>query len=253
LAPRARDRRQHLDRLLLGDEDAHVARDPGHRREAAADADGEALPSLVDDADERDAVDLRRVAAVGAGGDRVLVLPRQVAEVGVAVEVASRLLDDRRAIEELIGVEALDGTAGDVADRVAAAAGGGEPRRVEVAEDLRQRAELEPVELDVLARRELAVAVSPPVRGLADRAQVLRCQDAARELDPEHERPDLRLVVVEPPPLEADDVLLRDALVAGRDEGRELVTDAERRLLLLDPLDGVSLQDELPGGGRLLA
>jgi hypothetical protein len=94
--------------------------------------------------------------------------------------------------------------------------------------------------------------VAPPVRGLADRAQVLGGEDAARELDPEHECPDLRLVVVQPPPLEADDVLLRDALVAGRDESRELVPDPERRLLLLDPLHRVSLQDEAPGGGWLL-
>src|SRR2546421_8594252 len=126
--------------LVFGDEDAHVARDPRHRRQGAADADGEALAALVEDADESDAVDLRCVAAVRAGGDRVLVLPRQVAELRVAVEEARRVLDHLGAIEELIGVEALDGTAGDVADRVAAAAGGGEPRRVEVAEDIRERA-----------------------------------------------------------------------------------------------------------------
>ena len=52
------------------------------------------------------------------------------------------------------------------------------------------------------------------VRDLADRAQLCRRQDPGRDLDAQHERADLRLVVVEAPPLEADDVLLGDALVA---------------------------------------
>ena len=38
------------------------------------------------------------------------------------------------------------------------------------------------------------------------------------------------------------------ALVAGRDQRRQLVADAERRLVALDPLDGVALVDGLPGG-----
>jgi len=59
--------------------------------------------------------------------------------------------------------------------------------------------------------------------------------------------------VVEAPPLEADDVLLGDVLVALRDQRRQLVADAERRLLALDPLDGVPLEDEVPVGGGLLA
>ena len=46
--PGARDRAEDLDRLVLRDEDAQVARDPRHRREPAADAHGEALAALVD-------------------------------------------------------------------------------------------------------------------------------------------------------------------------------------------------------------
>ena len=80
-------------------------------------------------ADQRDAVDLRRVAAVGAGGDRVLVLARQVRPVGVAVEEVGGRVDDRRGVEELVGGDPLDGAAGDVAHGVAAAAGGRDARR----------------------------------------------------------------------------------------------------------------------------
>jgi hypothetical protein len=64
---------------------------------------------------------------------------------------------------------------------------------------------------------------------------------------PEHERPDLRLVVVQPPPLEADNVLLRDALVPGGDKRRELVADTQRRLVLIEPFDWVALEHKLPG------
>jgi hypothetical protein len=248
LRPRARDRGQDLDGLLLRHEDAELAREPRHRGESATDADGEAFAALVDHADKRHAVDLGRVAAIRAGGDRVLVLPRQVAEVRVAVEERRRLVDDPRAVEELVRVEALHGATGDVANGVAAASRSRDPGGVEMREDLGQRSELEPVQLDVLSRRELAVTAAVPLGHLPDRAQLRRSQVPARELHAEHEGPDLRLVVVEPPPLQADDVLLRDLLVAGGDERGELVADLKRRLLALDPLDRVALEHELPVG-----
>ena len=96
------------------------------------------------------------------------------------------------------------------------------------------------------------VAAAVAVRDLADRAQLRGGQLAARQLDAEHERADLRLVVVEAPPLQADDVLLGHALVALRDQGRKLVADPERILLLLQALDGIALEDEVPRRGRLL-
>ena len=161
LRPHRRDRAEDLVRLLLRHEDAHVARDPRHRREPAADDDAEALAAvLVHDADQRDAVDLRRVAAVGAGRDRVLVLARQVRPVGVAVEEVGGRLDDRRGVEELVARDPLHRAAGDVAHRVAATAGGRHARGFEVREDVGQLRELEPVELDVLPRGELAVALA---------------------------------------------------------------------------------------------
>ena len=118
-------------------------------------------------------------------------------------------------------------------------------------EDVRQLPELQVVQLDVLPRRELAVALAVEVRDLADRAQLGRRQLAGRDLDAEHERPDLRLVVVEAPPLQADDVLLGDVLVALRYQRGQLVADPERRLLALEPLDRVALENEVPVGRRL--
>ena len=142
-----------------------------------------------------------------------------------------------------------DRAAGDVAHRVAAGARGREPDLVEPVEDVGQRGELEVVELDRLARRELARAAAVLVRELADRAQLRRRDAPGGQLDAEHERPDLRLVVVEAPPLEADDVLLGDVRVARRDQGRQLVEDPERALLALQALEQLRLRTSSSVGG----
>ena len=84
--PRVEERAQDRQRLVDRDEDAELACEPRHGRQAAADEDREAGLAVPHDADERDAVDLGRVAAVRAGGDRDLVLARQVGVVRVAVE-----------------------------------------------------------------------------------------------------------------------------------------------------------------------
>src|SRR5579885_1842895 len=84
---------QHVIRL---DEDAQVARNARGRREAAADAHAESQPLAVGSrlprADEGDAVDLRRVALVGAGGDGDLVLARQVEVLDMGQEIRHYLV-----------------------------------------------------------------------------------------------------------------------------------------------------------------
>ena len=148
-----------------------------------------------------------------------------------------------------------EGAARDVAHGVAAGARGRQAGGVEAREDVRQRREPEVVELDRLPRAELARVGAVLDGELADGAQLVRLDAPGRELDPEHERADLRLVVVEAPPLEPDDVLLRDVRVARRDQRRQLAEHPERALLALEALDGVPLEDELerrrlrcPGG-----
>ena len=229
-----------------------VACEPRHGRQAAADEDREAGLAVAQHADERDAVDLGGVAAVRAGGDRDLVLARQVGVVRVAVEEPRHLVEDGRHVEELVGGDACDRAARHVAHRVAARTDGRQPDLVEPAKDLGQGCELEIVELDRLARRQLARALAVLERELPHCAQLLGRDPAGGQLDAEHERPDLRLVVVEAPPLEADEILLGCLLVAGGDQRGQLVEHAERALLTLDALDRVPLQDELERGRPLL-
>src|SRR5439155_21633382 len=74
----------------------------------------------------------------------------------------------------------------------------------------------------------------------------LRGEDSCRNLHPEHERAELRLVVVQPVPLEAHDVLLRDVQVVTPGQLRDLMDDPDRCLLLLQTLDRVLGQDLVP-------
>ena len=251
LLPRVEERPQDGHRLVDADPDAEVAGDAGHRREAAADEHGETGLAVAQDADERDAVDLGRVAAVRAGRDRDLVLARQVGVVGVAVEERGCCLLERCDVEQLVMREAGDGAAGQVAHGVAAGADGGQPGGAEAVEDDREGAELEVVELDRLAGGQLPRAAAVLVRQLADDAELLGRDAPGRQLDPEHERPDLRLVVVEAPPLEPDEILLVDVGVPGRDQCRQLAEHGERALLALEALHRVALQHEVEGRGLL--
>ena len=124
-----------------------------------------------------------------------------------------------------------------------------QPGLAQPIEHRRQRAELQVVELDRLAGRQLAGAASVLVRELADHAQLLGRHPARGQLDPEHEGADLRLVVVEAPPLEPDEILLLDVGVARRDQRRQLTHHREWALLPLQALDGIALEHELQRRG----
>src|SRR5262249_39244271 len=110
--------------------------------------------------------------------------------------------------------------------------------------------------LDGLAGRDLAVVAAELLRELADRAQLGRREDPARDLDAHHEEADLRLVVVQPVPHEAHDVLFPDRLVAPLDQLPQVFHDVDRLLLGVEALDRIAAQDELQarwlGHGLLL-
>jgi hypothetical protein len=78
----------------------------------------------------------------------------------VAHEELCRLFEYPAGIEQLVAVEPRDRAAGDVPHVVAAGAGRGQAPLVQDAQHLGQAAELQPVELDVLPGRKLAVAAA---------------------------------------------------------------------------------------------
>ncbi len=158
LAPRVEQRAQHGDGLVGPDEDPEVARDAGNGGEAAADEHAEARLPVAEDADERDAVDLRREASVGARADCDLVLAGKVDVVRMTREEGMRFLHDGRGVEQLVVGDPGDRAAGDRAHRVAAAAEARQPGRVQLLEDVRELGEAQVVQLDVLPRGELRLA-----------------------------------------------------------------------------------------------
>jgi hypothetical protein len=157
------------------------------------------------------------------------------------------LLQQAAHLEQLVAIDAAHRAAGDVADVVAAGAGGGEPALGENAQDLRQAGELQPVKLEVLPRRQLAVAAAEALRDPAEDPQLGRREKAAGQFHPHHEVPELRLVVVQAVPLHAHEVLFGYRFVAGLDHGRQIVNDGEAALLVLQPLHEIALVNQVPG------
>ena len=123
-------------------------------------------------------------------------------------------------------------------------------------EHLGQRAQLQPVQLDVLAGRQLGVVAAELDRQLAEGAVLRRGHDAAGGLDAQHEVADLGLVLVQAVPLEAHHVLFGDVEIVALSQLFQLIDDLERELLTLQALDVVPLEDEVPvwcgtgSGGR---
>src|ERR1019366_10426013 len=90
---------------------------------------------------------------------RDLELPRQVGVLAVAGEEVRDLPGDRVRVEHLVGVDAGHSAAGHVAVRVAAGLQGGDAHIPEPLPDPRHVLDPDPVHLDVLAGRDIGVAV----------------------------------------------------------------------------------------------
>src|SRR5690606_18776061 len=107
------------------------------------------------------------------------------------------LVDDRARVDELVLGDPRDGAAEHDAGDVTAGLGRLEPDGLETAPDLRDRLDLDPVELDVLAVGDVG-RVAAELRGdLGDDAQLLGGEAAAVDADAEHEVAVLELVRLE--------------------------------------------------------
>ncbi len=213
---------------------------------AAADAHRKAFAPVIAHRDQRDAVYLGRVALMTACGDRDLVLARQVRVLAIAVKKSRRLRNQRRHVENLVRIDARDRTSRDIAHDVAASAHRRQPDSFELLQNLGELVERDVVQLDILARGQLALVAPVALGDFTDRAHPLGAQDAAGDFHAHHERADLWLVVVHPEPLEPHDVFFGELFVRGLDQPVPLTGQLRREQVVLEALDRVALAHHFP-------
>jgi hypothetical protein len=137
---------------------------------------------------DADVVDLEDGAVVGGAVERDLELARQVGEFGVERRPLAQDLGVGARIHELVGGDAREVVGGDVADVVAARLDRVHLDARELREDVGHGLELRPVELQVLARREVAVAAVVAAHDARELAQLARGEQPVRHRDPVHRR-----------------------------------------------------------------
>ena len=104
----------------------------------------------------------------------------------MAEEVAGQRLAVRRDVEGLVGVDAGVGAGRDVADRVAARLARRQAGALQVIEQLGDDRERHEVELQVLPRRDVAVAARPALGHVGEDARLVGVHQALRDLDADH-------------------------------------------------------------------
>ena len=234
----ADDRLDEDEDLLPGQELAHDGADDRRAAHAAADAHLEAdLAGVVLAQHEADVVPRRRGAVFGRAADGDLELARQERELRVERAPLAQDLAVRPRVDDLVGGDAGEAVAGDVPDAVAA---GLDAVHVGVGEQVHHVGGVgqgDPVELAVLARREVAEAAAAAFVGAAvaavelardagQRAQLLRAQLAVGHGDAQHRRVALHVPAV----LQAQ----RAEVVVGQLAGEvalELVAELRRALV----------------------
>src|SRR3954449_7858514 len=209
------------------------------------------------DADEGDVIQLVVRAVHPAAADRGLVFARQVGELGGADEALVNRPDLRRCVEHLVGRNAREWAAEDHARSIAARFGGREPGGLEALEDRGDVLDPDPVELNVLAVRDVGQVAAVTLGGPGDRSELLGAHAATVDPDPHHEELVLQLLrlrgagplagdvlpalgVKTPPAHPAPQIPLADrAEPAGSEDALDPLADVERLGLLLDLFGGV--------------
>ena len=163
----------------------------GHRREAAADHDAESADFLaVDHADLREEGEVvdRGDGGVGlATGEVDLELARQELGDGVAHPVADEGAGVGRGVEDFILGDPGPGVGCDIADGVAAGFTRGESDLAQHAQHVGHLVERDEVDLDVLARGDVALAQwGKGLTDLGEAVELIGGHAAHGQLDPVH-------------------------------------------------------------------
>src|SRR5215211_2994897 len=211
--------------------------DAGHDGRAAADPHLDAPDAVADARDEADVVDAGDRDVLVGRGERRLDLARHQLGDRVADEVADVRARIGRDIEGLALGDAREGVAGDVAHRVAAALARGEAGIGDAADELGGIRQRDVVDLDVLARRDVALVEGRVVlEHVGERLHLLGRDPAHRQLRADHLHVGLALAVDALLEAEADELVL--GLLAAHEARRLGVEVVE--LALED-------RDEVPG------
>jgi hypothetical protein len=166
---------QVLGRQVLLDGRTDIGRAPLAAADDHLEADGAVTPLAQDQAD---VVHLHRRAVGQGAGDGDLELARQEAELGVQGRPLAHHFGPHARIVDLLGRGAGIGVGGDVADAVAAGLDGVQVHLGQGVQDVGRVLQLDPVELDVLAGGEVAVAL---VVGAGDPGQAAGLASAFSE------------------------------------------------------------------------
>ena len=196
----AQDGLQVAQQVGLGQVVADQLGDDRRAALAAADVDGEAEAAVGEPLQlQADVVHLDGGAVVLGRGHRDLELARQEAELRVQRRPLADDLGVGARIGDLVGGGAGEVIGGDVADAVAGGLDGVHLDAGELVQDVGDVDELRPVELQVLARGEVAVAAVVGARDVGELAHLARRQRAVGDGDAQHVGVQLQIDAVHQP------------------------------------------------------
>ncbi len=132
-------------------------------------------------------IDLRIRAPVRATGDRNLELSWQVIELGIRRQLLRYLNRQRRGIEQLMPVKSSEWASSDVANHIAARPLRTQTNRRQRIDNLWQRVNRQPVQLNVLPCRDVCKIPRVLLRKVPDHPQLRTRQNAIRQPDAHHE------------------------------------------------------------------
>ena len=114
-------------------------------------------------------------------------------------EVLAQQFGPDTRILDLVGRDASPLVGGDVAHAIAAGLHAVQPRVGEIRHGVRQLGELDPVELNVLPRGEMAIATVIAARHIGELAHLIGGERAIRDGDPQHVGMQLQIDAVHQP------------------------------------------------------
>ncbi len=175
------------EELLLGAELVEDLRLDRHGAEPTADHDVEAALPVAHLRDRAEVVERDEPARVlVTARERDLELAAEVERVGVPEQEGLHRLRVRRDVEALVVADARVLTGRHVADGVAARLARRDADRREPAEEIRRVLDVDEVQLDVLARRDVEDRVRVLLGELRDHVELRRRELPVRDLDPAH-------------------------------------------------------------------